>query len=139
MSEFRQDPTTRDWVIITPDRDNRPHDYVRRESSAENSDWNSACPFCPGNEELTPKETMRIPASSEWRVRVVPNRHAAVSPSGSLDRRKHDGMFVAMDGVGFHEVIIETPNHGRQMADMESAEVEDVLRERLHLPNGGYE
>jgi len=49
MSERRQDPITRDWVIISPERSARPQDRANGGAGA--------CPFCPGSEHLTPDAT----------------------------------------------------------------------------------
>src|SRR5439155_2972317 len=70
--EWRSDPLTGRRVLISPDRAERPHAV------------GSACPFCEGHEAETPPEVLayRAPGSAPngpgWRVRVVPNRYAAV-------------------------------------------------------------
>ena len=74
------------------------------------------CPFCPGNELKTPPEILaygRNGASantSGWNIRVVPNRFPALGIEGELDR-EGEGLFDKMNGIGAHEVIIETPQH----------------------------
>ena len=128
MSEFRQDPTTREWVILAPERGRRPEDFRQQEERAGLPDRDSSCPFCPGNEKMTPKEVLRVPDAGKWQVRVVPNKYAALTPFNHIQRRRHDGLFVSTNGVGLHEVIIETPIHNRQIFDMDDKEVGDVLR-----------
>ncbi len=55
MPEFRQDPSTKEWVIIAVDRVQRPDQF--REAESPNAEGDEAtCPFCPGNERLTPEE-----------------------------------------------------------------------------------
>jgi len=130
MSELRQDPTTREWVIIAPERANRPHQAPRKKRDEELPEWDASCPFCPGNEAQTPTEVFRIPISSEasaWEVRVVPNQFAALTPEGDITRRE-DGRFVRkMGGFGEHEVIIETPSHNTPMALLTYEQVKKVL------------
>lgn len=127
MSEFRQDPTTRDWVLLAPDRASRPDEFAQHEHR-DLPEWDSNCPFCPGNEHLTPEEeTLRLPQDESWQVRVVANKYPAITPTGSLTHRHQGALFTAMDGVGVHEVIIETPNHARPLAKMEPHEVANVL------------
>jgi UDPglucose--hexose-1-phosphate uridylyltransferase len=129
MSQYRQDPATGDWVIMAPERASRPGDGPRVESSsAEAPARDPDCPFCPGNENQTPPETLRIPGPAGWRVRVVPNKYGAVSAPTGAPGMTQQGLLVSRDGVGFHEVIVETPDHYRQLADLESGEVAHVLR-----------
>lgn len=130
MSIIRQDPTTKDWVIIATDRGKRPDDFKRGEVGEELPNHVSSCPFCPGNEGMTPPEVFRYPESQspEWCLRVVPNKFAAL---GTLQEpyRKEDGpLFREMSGVGYHEVVIETPLHGQGISHMTMEEVERILR-----------
>jgi galactose-1-phosphate uridylyltransferase len=50
-TELRQDPTTRDWVIIAPDRSRRPHLTQTRPPELVVDEM---CPFCRGHEATTP-------------------------------------------------------------------------------------
>ncbi|MFC2007921.1 galactose-1-phosphate uridylyltransferase [Chloroflexota bacterium] len=130
MSEFRQDPTTREWVIMAPERAKRPQAAPRERPAETVPDWDESCPFCPGNEINTPDETFRLPASghiSDWEVRVVPNRFAAVTLEGDSSRTLNREFYRRMDGFGVHEVIIETPSHNAPMALMSYPHVENVL------------
>jgi UDPglucose--hexose-1-phosphate uridylyltransferase len=123
MSELRQDPTTRNWVIIAPERGRRPHDG----SDAGGSPRLGRCPFCPGNESMTPPELWRLPSGDEgWRVRVVPNRFPVLTPADQAKRRSQRGS-LAMGGHGNHEVVIESPRHDWDLATGELAEVRDVV------------
>ncbi len=129
MSELRKDPVTGRWVIIATERSRRPTDFAVKERPKANA----LCPFCPGNEEMTPPEILAlrgsdgVPDGPGWRVRVVPNRYPAMRVEGPMGRRGL-GMFDRMNGIGAHEVIIETPDHARQLADLGADEVELVLR-----------
>ena len=129
MSEIRQDPTNEEWVIMARERAKRPHEFVRQQTKHEPPTFLSSCPFCPGNEAMTPPETLsyRDEKSANWRVRVFANLFAALTPEGSTMRREEDSFFLDMDGVGVHEVIVETPAHNKPLALMEDSEVEDVL------------
>ncbi|MBC8512722.1 MAG: galactose-1-phosphate uridylyltransferase [Dehalococcoidia bacterium] len=130
MSEIRQDPTTKEWVIIAPERAKRPQHMPKRMLAHELPSWEESCPFCPGNESQTPDEVLRFPPSAQgsaWEVRVVPNRFAALSLSGNLTRREEGHLFRKMDGVGVNEVIIETPSHNTPIALMTREQVEKVL------------
>jgi UDPglucose--hexose-1-phosphate uridylyltransferase len=133
MSELRQDPTTREWVIIATERARRPHDFAAKDTDkAPMAAHNDTCPFCPGNEAMTPGEVYRIAddhaaGDAPWQVRVVPNKFAALTPADEPGRRTEKRMFHTADGFGYHEVVVETPLHNRYMALMEDAEVARIL------------
>ncbi len=139
MSEIRQDPTTREWVIVAPERAKRPQHMSKRKLAQDLPSWDESCPFCPGNESQTPDEVLRLPSSpkaSNWEVRVVPNRFAALNVTGDTTRKAEGNLFRKMGGVGVNEVIIETPSHNTPMALMKYEQVEKVLlayRERYNL------
>jgi UDPglucose--hexose-1-phosphate uridylyltransferase len=121
MPEIRKDPVFGRWVIIASERGLRPNDF--RGDAAPH-----ACPFCPGNEDLTPPVIYSLPGpEGGWRLRVVRNKYPALVGDGSMDSRR-DGIYDSMDGMGFHEVIIETPEHERQLEQMSQAAVADVIR-----------
>lgn len=90
------------------------------------------CPLCPGNEYMTPPEVfaIRTPGSSPngpgWHTRVVPNKFPALRIEGDLDK-EGIGIFDKMNGIGAHEVIIETPNHGETIADMDLKTIQNIF------------
>ena len=125
---MRKDPVTGRWVIISTDRAKRPSDFSRERANIKGGDF---CPFCPGNETKTPPEILAYRHSengrgSPWNLRVIPNKFPALGIEGDLDRQA-DGMFDKMNGVGAHEVVIETPDHMETLASMPAKRVEDVL------------
>jgi len=130
MSEIRQDPTTEEWVIMAKERAKRPHDFVRQRAKPELPPFSPSCPFCPGNETETPPEVLLYQGKKAqgWRVRTFANQFAALRPEGSTARREEEGFFLDMDGIGVHEVLVETPVHNKPLALMEDSGVEDVLR-----------
>jgi UDPglucose--hexose-1-phosphate uridylyltransferase len=119
MSEFRQDPLSRRWVIIGGERGERPNEFVEAATRASGL----MCPFCAGHEEETPPAIATFGANgkAKWLVRVVPNKFPAVTPDQPL-------------GFGRHEVIIESPRHVASLSELNDAEVEAVFavyRDRL--------
>jgi UDPglucose--hexose-1-phosphate uridylyltransferase len=136
MSELRKDPVTGRWVIISTERRKRPTDF-RLESVHIAPD--SSCPFCEGHEQMTPHELLAVrhdgsrPNMSGWHLRVVPNQFPVLRVEGTLDRQG-EGIFDKMNGIGAHEVIIESPRHLDTLADMRDDAIEQVLwaaRERM--------
>ena len=130
MSELRQDPTTREWAIIAPERAKRPQHMSKKGHAEELPDWDVSCPFCPGNERQTPNEVFRLPLSNEasaWEVRVVPNRFAALSTEVSKPRIEEGRLTRGLNGFGVHEVIVESPSHNTTIALMTYQQVEKIL------------
>jgi len=130
VPELRKDPIVGRWVIISTDRAKRPTDFVREAVKIKGG----FCPFCPGNESKTPSEILAYRPSSNgahkdsvgWSVRVVPNKFPALGIEGNLNKQA-EGMFDKMNGVGAHEVIIETPDHNISLPQLPAKRIEDVL------------
>ncbi len=125
VSTLRQDPTTRQWVILAPRRGERPHERVVMPRPPQ-PERDPSCPFCPGNEDQTPPEILRVPPGPSWRVRVVPNLYGALGGDGP-PRRSGSPMFREMPGIGSHEVVIESPRHDARLDEMTQEEVAEVV------------
>jgi UDPglucose--hexose-1-phosphate uridylyltransferase len=135
MPELRKDPVVGRWVIISTERARRPSDFAPDPVRLKGG----ACVFCPGSEGATPPEilALRPPGSHAntpgWSLRVVPNKFPALRIEGELDPQG-EGLYDRMNGVGAHEVVIETPEHHATLASLPEAAVADVFwayRERL--------
>lgn len=128
MPEFRQNLATKEWVILAPERGKRPSDYVQEQSQrAPLPDYKEDCPFCPGNEHQTDDAVYAVNKKGKWRVRVVPNKYAALQ-SHLATTRTRIGAFLAAKGFGIAEVVIEHPRHDHTLALMPSDDVAGVLR-----------
>ena len=128
MAEIRQSPITKEWVIIATERARRPDQFTAGKEKKELPAFVPTCPFCPGNEHLTPPETHRIAGPNGWQVRVVPNRFSALSPVGERMRINEGLLKRTVAGVGIHEVIVETPDHSKTTGLLKPAEVESIIR-----------
>jgi len=131
VPELRRDELSGRWVLLAPGRAARPHTFGSPEADARGTE---ACPFCPGNERLTPPEVDRTgdgaPDTPGWRVRVVPNLYPIVG-----------GPDAGPGATGAHEVVVLSPAHDHsfaQLDDVQAAEVLTVLRDRArhHLAAG---
>jgi UDPglucose--hexose-1-phosphate uridylyltransferase len=127
MPEVRQNLVTKEWVIIATERAKRPEEFSRKSEPRKLPPHDPSCPFCPGNESMTPKEVLKYEGESGWLVRIVPNKFPALVPNGQ-PRRLRDGIYLRMDGVGKHEVIIETPQHNETIATLSRQHVELVVQ-----------
>jgi UDPglucose--hexose-1-phosphate uridylyltransferase len=135
MPELRKDPVTGRWVIISTERGKRPSDLRVQKATPKGG----FCPFCPGNEDKTPPEIAALrPEGGErngpgWHLRVVSNKFPALRIEGEVNR-EGVGLYDKMNGIGAHEVIIETPNHEETLSSLSPKHFEDVLwayRERM--------
>lgn len=123
MPELRKDPVVERWVIIAPERADRPNALLRPPPDGDEG----ICPFCPGNERLTPPEVLSKPGPSGWTLRVVPNRYPALRVEETMSRAGH-GLYDSMAGVGAHEVVVETREHAQTLAQLPVSQLESVLR-----------
>lgn len=129
MPELRKDPIIGRWIIIAVERAKRPKDFGGKSKSRGSLD---SCPFCPGNEDKTPPEILALPTNGRepntpgWSLRVVPNKFPALQIEGDLNR-EGIGMYDQMNGVGAHEVIIDSPNHNNTPAELSESEVEQII------------
>jgi UDPglucose--hexose-1-phosphate uridylyltransferase len=128
LPELRKDPITGRWVIIATDRAKRPSDFIRQPVPTASA---TVCPFDYGNEHKTPPEILAYRNSGGrdepgWRVRVVANKFPVLGIEGELNRRG-ELMYDKMNGIGAHEVIIESPEHTLTLAEMPERQIEEVL------------
>ncbi len=124
MSEIRYDRLYGRHVIIAPERMHRPDTVAPRLPSEEETD---TCPFCEGNEAMTPPEIYAIRKAGShanepgWKTRVVPNLYKAVQIE--TPHRRHFGWFEHEEGFGAHEIIIDMPKHYTSMAEWSTKEI----------------
>jgi UDPglucose--hexose-1-phosphate uridylyltransferase len=129
MPELRKDPILDRWVIISSERGKRPQDFP----STMPKSREGICPFCEENEQMTPPELLAYrPRSSAanslgWTLRVVPNKFPALSTEGEIVHSR-DGMYDKVNGIGAHEVIIETPDHDQSLESLADDRFQDCLR-----------
>ena len=126
MSEIRLDKISEQYVIIAPERLRRPNNigFEKQQKTPKNS-----CPFCDGNEYMTPKEIFAIRHNDtlKWHTRVIPNLYKAVQiESGGISKR--EGIFESVPGLGAHEIIIDTPCHECNIQDLDDEAVRKWLQ-----------
>ncbi len=157
MSELRQDPTTREWVIIATERRRRPHEFggaflSKKENDRDIQEYSKDCPFCSGNEYLSPHETASYrtygtsPNSKGWWVRSIPNKFPALSLNIENDASLYEGarggvntdftgyffprateVFRTKPGLGAHEVVIDTPKHNEKLPFFSDKQIQELF------------
>ena len=119
MPQLRKDPTTSRWVIVDNEHPMGAAEFPQEPRHKSSVD----CPFCTGNEALTPPEIRVVSrkadsrSASNWLIRVVPNKFPAVRIEESSEL-EGDGLYDRLGGFGAHEVIIENPDHEKEIPDL---------------------
>ena len=153
-TEWRRDPLVDRWVIFSTARNDRPQPLCPQETGLEEVPPSAEeNPFLAGQEQETPSELWAIrepdskPDDPRWHVRAVPNRYPAVTPrspeSMHAVRRffqelhaaaetqpadsEHDRIHKACDGVGHHELIVESPYYESRLGRLPAKQIERVL------------
>ncbi len=115
MHELRKDYIFDRWVIVNTERAKRPRDFIRQRPKIREE---GPCPFCPGNEKMTPPEISRVELKGEWVLRCFENKFPAVTTDGSPELKTEGEFFTKGNAYGKHEVIVETPRHRQQFQEL---------------------
>jgi len=131
MRELRKDPVLNRWVIISTERGKRPLEPGKDYDHFSGFDP-ARDPFKEGNEHLTPAEIYAVrpkgsqPNGPGWKVRVIPNKYPALKIEGDLNPKGY-GLYDKMNGIGAHEVVIESPDPFQQLHDLPLSSIVDVF------------
>lgn len=151
MPELRYDILSGTYTIVASERAKRPNDFrSAQEGEGVAPKLDPKCPFCPGNENMTPPEISALRDEGahdgpNWRIRVVPNKFPALLPVRDaleigIDLTPADNPIVddssiywETPAVGAHEVVIESPKHNGTLGGYSSEEMAvifNMLNER---------
>jgi len=130
MNELRRDYILKErWVIIALNRGKRPNDFAGVQEEKEEQ---KTCFFCPGNEHLTPPEILRVKGEGGgWKIRCFPNKFPAVVEGKG---RYNEGFLTYLIAHGKHEVVVETPTHPGNIAELSPehlVQVFDIYQNRI--------
>ena len=116
-SEIRKDYIQEKYVIIAPKRGKRPQD-LDKNSSFETGDKNS-CVFCPSHVNKENKVVLTSLVSKEkkepWAIKVITNKYPSVSVNNPR-------------AYGQQEVVIETPDHQKEVEDLSTKRLAELLK-----------
>lgn len=130
MPELRKDPVVGRWVIIATERARRPGNFINPSKTSFDSDAApEKCPFCDNQEPatLTLKDERSENPNSAWDVKVVESGTPIVHLKEKFKRRGR-GLYDVVSGYGVHEVVIETPEHIANMADLSVNQIHLVIK-----------
>jgi len=120
--ELRKDYILNRYVIIAEKRKQRPKEFKKEEFEKKDA----TCFFCPGNEKMTPTEIGRL-GGKKWTMRWFPNKFPAVENTGNPTIRTDNDFYTFSDAFGYHEVIVETNDHKKQLWDLSKSQIEKIL------------
>src|SRR5262245_53827055 len=132
IRELRRDPISGAWVVVATALSREPGEFLRHPSES------GECQLCSGNEKKTPPEVLAFrdfggPNEPGWRVRVIPHLSPVLRVEGTLDCEA-EGPYDRMNGIGAHEILVESPVHEQEMSDLSAERITAILlalRERF--------
>jgi UDPglucose--hexose-1-phosphate uridylyltransferase len=125
MHELRKDYIFDRWVIVSTHRAKRPRDFIKQHPKIKEK---GKCPFCPGNEAMTPPEIARVEEKGKWVLRCFENKFPAVTMHGSPSLKTKGVFFTKGSAFGKHEVIVETPKHKQQFYQLPVERIANYLQ-----------
>lgn len=125
MPELRQNLATKEWVIIANDRAVSPASLKTGRVKSPAKPVDRECPFCPGN-EVKAKALYVHGDADAWRLRVVENNRPALV-SGAARPKAQEKLYRLLPGEGLDEVIVESPDHSKSLAELDKEQLEDVI------------
>lgn len=129
MPELRKDPISQRWVIASGGAKIDLKEFEVEPQVKKGG----KCPFCRGSEDQTPPTIWAITERSgnasapDWLTRVIPNKFPALQIEGALGKRG-DGLYDLMNGIGAHELVIESPDHQSDLSTYTRQGAVNVLR-----------
>jgi UDPglucose--hexose-1-phosphate uridylyltransferase len=123
-------------VLVATARGMRPK-KAEQQAPRDTREHVETCPFCSGNEHMTPPEISTYPAYKEWQVRIVENLYPVLGDDRPISDFSF-GLQQTIDGYGRHEVIIDHQQHGitlHEMSEQHLAMLFGAYRDRMQQLN----
>jgi UDPglucose--hexose-1-phosphate uridylyltransferase len=119
----RFNPLTRDWVLVSPHRTQRPwQGQVEEVAPEKQPEYDPQCYLCPGNSRaggvVNPKYTSTF---------VFDNDFAALKPDTPPGHFDSGGLLIAEAEPGICRVVCFSPKHNLTVANMSSADLRKVV------------
>lgn len=106
-------------VLVATARSLRPKKAEER-APRDTRKFVDTCPFCVGNEDKTPPAISAYPDAAQWQIRIVENLYPVLGDDRAQTNLSF-GLQQVIDGYGRHEVIIDHPEHGTAIHEMDAA------------------
>jgi len=131
INQLRRDPISGQWTIVLKD-DFKLEELILNNEKKTVESQVGICQFCETKENMTPHEIMALrkegfPQNGKgWRVRVIPDKNPVLQIYGDINNRGL-GLYDVLDGIGAHEIVIETPRHNESLADLAPDQITEIL------------
>ncbi len=112
-------------VLVATARGSRPQQQEER-IPHDDREHVETCPFCKGNEGMTPPTISAVPDEDNWEIRIVQNLFPVLGTE-SMQSNISFGLQQIMDGYGHHEVIIDHHKHGIEVHEMSREHLVQLL------------
>ncbi len=112
QSEIRKDYLQEKYVLIAPQKTERPFDLERPEK-LNHFQGKKQCVYCPHRTD-NKRDILTIGPRERWYVKVIPAAHPALVDTNP-------------NAYGKQEVVIETPNHILGLEDLPEAHIAKVF------------
>ena len=134
MSEFRQDPSSGDWMILAPGRAARPR-FLDEKKKVRKPTPKNKCPF----EHLERKEDwppiLAYPNVKHWELALIPNKYPALVHGNVCAFTSQHAMYAVTSGIGTHDLLIGR-DHNKNFADLRpglAVKLLEMLQERHRM------
>jgi UDPglucose--hexose-1-phosphate uridylyltransferase len=119
----RFNPLTREWVLVSPHRTQRPwQGQVEKPAASSEPAYDPTCYLCPGNSRaggvLNPRYTSTF---------VFDNDFAALKPDVPADRFEKSGLLLAEGEAGICRVVCFSPQHNLTLSNMAERDIRTVV------------
>src|SRR5436305_11739118 len=119
----RFNPLTREWVLVSPHRTQRPwQGRVERATPPQQAAYDPTCYLCPGNERAGGVRNPQYESTF-----VFENDYAALLPNIGNAQCDEAGLLVARAEAGACQVVCFSPRHDLTIPRMSLAEIRRVI------------
>jgi UDPglucose--hexose-1-phosphate uridylyltransferase len=119
----RFNPLTREWVLVSPHRTQRPwQGRVEKTTPAQQLRYDPTCYLCPGNERAGGARNPQYKTTFAF-----DNDYAALLPNISPQQCDEAGLLVARSEAGICRVVCFSPRHDLTIPRMSLEEIRQVI------------
>lgn len=143
MSELRQNLLNGNWTVLAPGRDDRPSGFTQSDACRPEAApvYSRDCPFCPGNSDRFPLETLyeTTDSAGDWLVKTINNKFKLFDEFAYCPQApepfERQGPYAYFNGCGNHFLVVETRAHHLALGELPISAIRNVLGHYLEAIN----
>ena len=130
----RYNQLTREWVLVSPHRAQRPWLGQVEKTAPENLPrYDPTCYLCPGNSRVggaiqNPVYESTFAFDNDFAALLPDTAHSSLATPHSPLTTPHSPLFIAEPESGLCRVVCFSPRHDLALPELSQAEVENVIR-----------